>query len=89
MIGTANGELSATQHLVRLGFYPGVYDQPDYPAPNQMPYVMTEDWMCHSLLPNFTFGMIVGMNLIGRTNFSIRTDGSVRMELPQVSLINA
>lgn len=80
-VGTANGDIKASEHLIRFGIYPGDYDMPDYAPPETMPFVIEREVLVYSLHPQFTYAAIIGMDVITSGKFHLSSDGAVSLSI--------
>ncbi|MBC7987240.1 MAG: aspartyl protease family protein [Sphingomonadaceae bacterium] len=79
---TANGDMIATEHFFRMGFYPGDFrDSPPDPE-RSLPHVLADELLGYALHPNFSVPVIIGMDVIGLSDLHLGRDGSVSFELP-------
>jgi predicted aspartyl protease len=78
-VGTANGDIKATEHLIRIGMYPGEYNMPDYNPPEIMPFVIERELLVYSLHPQFTYAAIIGMDVIAAGEFCLNSNGTVSL----------
>lgn len=72
-IFTANGDLIANEHLIRIGFYPGRFQNHPFDLSAIFPFVLERQSMAHSLHPNFSFELIIGMDVISQADLSRAT----------------
>jgi hypothetical protein len=78
---TANGDIITDEHLVRIGFYPGSFGEHPFDISATLPFVLDREFLAHSLHPNFSFEMIVGMDVISQTDLSISRNGQAVLRL--------
>lgn len=57
-IFTANGDMIANEHLIRIGFYPGRFEHHPFDLSGIFPFVLERQLLAHSLHPNFAFELI-------------------------------
>ncbi len=79
-IFTANGDMIANEHLIRIGFYPGRFEQHPFDLSGIFPFVLERQSLAHSLHPNFGFELIVGMDVISQADLTVLRDGSCSLE---------
>jgi predicted aspartyl protease len=80
-IFTANGDIIADEHLIRIGMYVG--DFPDsFDLAGRLPFVLEEEVMAYALHPNFSFEMLIGMDIISQMDLSLSRTGEVSLRLP-------
>lgn len=78
---TANGDILADEHLIRVGFYPGVFSDYPFDINTMLPFVLQKELLAHSLHPNFSFEMIIGMDIIAQADLSLTRNGDATLRL--------
>lgn len=81
-VTTANGLLMAAEVMVRIGFIAGDHTDPDYVADQQQPYVLERSTVAFELAAGFDYPLLIGMDVLGQCDLSIRRDGSATLVLP-------
>ena len=79
-IFTANGEMIANEHLIRIGFYPGSFKHHPFELSGTFPFVLERQLLAHSLHPNFGLELIVGMDVISQADLTVSRDGGCLLE---------
>jgi hypothetical protein len=74
-IFTANGDLVANEHLIRIGLYPGRFETYPFELAGILPYVLERQSLAHSLHPNFSFELIIGMDIISQADLTVSREG--------------
>lgn len=74
---TANGDMIANEHLFRVGFYPGRYDEAVEIPQSALPHVLADEILGYALHPNFSVAAIIGMDIIASCDLQIRRSGRV------------
>lgn len=78
---TANGDILANEHLIRVGFYPGVFSEYPFDIKTTLPFVLEKELLAYSLHPNFSFEMIVGMDIIAQADLLLMRNGGATLRL--------
>ena len=79
-IFTANGDVIANEHLIRIGFYPGRFENHPFDLSGISPFVLERQSLAHSLHPNFSFELIIGMDVISQADLTVSRDGRCSLE---------
>lgn len=79
---TANGDILVAEYRVRLGFYPGIFDGPAEAPAATMPHVLELGLLVHALRDQFTYPLLIGMDVLSHCDLELRRDRSVRLVLP-------
>jgi hypothetical protein len=79
-VSTANGDVIANEHLIRIGFYPGSFESHPFELAGILPFVLERQSLAHSLHPNFSFEIIIGMHVISQADLMVSRDGRCSLE---------
>lgn len=74
LVATANGDLLVPEYRVRVGFYPGRFDGPA--EAGGMPTVLEFGLQAHALRDNFTYPMLIGMDILSQCDLTMRRDAT-------------
>lgn len=80
-VNTANGLVIASEYLVRIGFVCGDYRDPSFAAESQHPYVLDKDFIGFELQRGFAYPVLIGMDILGISDLTVRRDGSATLVL--------
>lgn len=80
-VNTANGLIYATEFLFRVGFITGDCADPSFDAEQQQPYVLDEEVLGFELAGGFTHQVLIGMDIIGRSDLVLLRDGRAKLTL--------
>jgi hypothetical protein len=72
-IFTANGDILANEYLFRVGFFT------DPTA--QLPFVLEQEILGADLNANFSYAALIGMDIIGSSDFHVGRDGTASLRL--------
>ena len=82
-IQTANGTLITDLHLVRMGLWTsGLNDDTFAAAASRLPFILDREFLIQALRPDFPHEMLLGMDVIGLCEFTVRGDGTASLVLP-------
>jgi Aspartyl protease len=77
---TANGMLMAEEYLFRVGLVVGDYLDPSFDPGTQLPFVLDRGVMGFGLEIGFPYALLIGMDVIGSGNLTVRKDGTALFE---------
>lgn len=80
-VHTANGLIMASEYLVRIGFVCGDYTDPDFVPDQQQPFVLEDQILGFELQRGFAYPLLIGMDVPGTGDLSIKRDGSATFRL--------
>lgn len=80
-VHTANGFLMASEYLLRIGFVCGDYEEPNFVSDQHMPYVLEGQVLGFELQRGFPYPLLIGMDVLGRSDLSINRDGRATLVL--------
>lgn len=82
-VQTANGTMIVDLHQVRLGFWQTTLDHDLHSiSSTTMPFILDRLFLIHALGADFSHQMLIGMDVIGMCDLTIRSDGVARLVLP-------
>lgn len=79
---TANGDILVPEYRIRIGFYPGRFAEDAKALPTTMPHVLDLGLLVHALHAQFTYPMLIGMDVLSRCDLELRRDWSAALTLP-------
>jgi hypothetical protein len=79
-IFTANGDMVANEHLIRIGVYPGRFEHHPFDLSGIFPFVLERQLLAHSLHRNFSFELIIGMDVISQADLTVSRGGRCLLE---------
>ena len=79
---TANGDILVAEYRVRLGFYPGDFNDPADGPSTVMPHVLELGLLVHALRDLFPYALLVGMDVLSQCDLELQRDRSARLVLP-------
>lgn len=77
-LGTANGEIVSNEYLIRVGFVCGDYRDPAFDTRTALPFVLDREIRAFELQPSVSYPVLIGMDVIGSGDLTIRRDGSAK-----------
>ena len=80
-VHTANGMITASEYLVRIGFVCGDYSDPDFVPDQQQPYVLEDQILSFELQRGFGYPLLIGMDVLGSSDLTISREGTARLVL--------
>jgi hypothetical protein len=80
-VHTANGLIMASEYLLRIGFVCGDYTDPDFVPDQQQPFVLEDQILGFELQRGFAYPLLIGMDILGTGDLSIKRDGSATLRL--------
>lgn len=80
-VHTANGMMTATEYVLRVGFVCGDYTDPAFVANRQQPYVLDVEIMGFELQSGFPYPVLIGMDVLGIGDLSIGRDGTAKLSI--------
>lgn len=78
-VQTANGLIWATEYVIRVGFVCGDHDDPLFAPDTLQPYVLDRELVGFELQAGFGYPVLIGMDVIGASDLTIRRDGSAEL----------
>lgn len=81
-VNTANGLVIAAEYLIRIGFVCGDHRNPEFAGDRQHPYVLDNEYVGFELQRGFAYPALIGMDILGVSDLTIRRDGSATLVLP-------
>lgn len=80
-INTANDLIMASEYLLRIGFVCGNYNDPNFIADQQQPYVLEDQILGFELQRGFAYPLLIGMDILGAGDLKITRDGQASLSL--------
>ncbi|HET7708568.1 MAG TPA: retropepsin-like aspartic protease [Sphingomicrobium sp.] len=77
---TANGDILVPEYRIRLGFFCGEFQND--PEPHGSPYVLDFGLLVHALRENFSYQMLIGMDVLSRCDLILLKDRTATIRLP-------
>lgn len=78
-LGTANGEIMASEYFIRVGFVCGDYRDSSFDPRSVPPFVLDREISAFELQPSVSYPVLIGMDVIGASDLTIRRDGSAEL----------
>jgi len=79
---TANGDILVAEYRMRMGFFPGTFDAFPEPPQASFPTVLDFGILAHALQPMFSYEVLIGMDVLGRCDLTLRRDRTAELVLP-------
>ena len=72
---TANGEMMASEYVVRVGFVIGDYTDPGFRPDQQLPFVLGREIAGFGLQSGFAYPVLIGMAVLGWSDLTLSRSG--------------
>lgn len=79
---TANGVIFCPEVMFRIGFVAGDYNEPGFDAEIHAPYVLEKHVAGYQMMGNFSYGALIGMDVLGQMDLEILRGGTASLVLP-------